>query len=161
MSLAPRACGGQAPGGKAVCVRIVIGEQRRSQHFTGAVLPPVVADQHLHGHFLRRRGRGHQIGGHLASLGFVPSVLEPDLDLGLGEFERGGEVRALRSGQIALMIEAPLELEHLRVRERGAGTLLPLLGLIAALLLASVTVWKRIRNALLALNACAILYNCL
>jgi len=154
VSLASRARGGHAPGGEAVRVRVVIGEQRRAQHFTGAVLPPVVTDQHLHGHFLHRRGRGQQLGGHLASLGFVASVLEPDLDLRLGEFERGGEVRALRSRQIALMIEAPLELEHLRVRERGAGALLPLLGLLAArVLLARVTVWKRTRNALLALNA--------
>lgn len=142
--------GGQAPGGQAVCVRVIIRrEQRRSQQFSGAVLPPVVPDQHFHGHFLRRRRRGQQIGRHLTPLSFVASVLEPDLDLRLGEFERGREVRALRSGEIALVIEAPLELEHLRVRERGAGTLLPLLGLIAALLLGRVTVWRRITNALL------------
>lgn len=151
VSLVSRAGGGQAPGGQAVRVRVIIGglqrEKRRSQQLPGAVLPSVVPDQHLHRHFLRRRGRRQQIGGHLTSLGFVPSILEPDLDLGLGEFKGGREVCALRSGEITLVVEAALELEHLRVGERGPGALLPLLRRIAALLLGRVTVWRRTTNA--------------
>jgi len=139
-SLVPRA---QAPRGETVRVRVIVGrEQRRSQEFSGAVLSPVVPDQHFHGHFLRRGRRRQKIRGHLTPLGLVASVLEPDLDLRLGELEGGREVRALRPGEIALVIEAPLELEHLRVRKRGARTLLPLLGLIDALLLRRVTVWR-------------------
>ena len=64
---------------------------------------------------------------HLQSLvlplpfAFVPPVLEPDLDLSGGEFEGAGQVLSLRGRQVTLLLEAPLQLEHLSLREEDAG----------------------------------------
>lgn len=41
-------------------------------------------------------------------LTLVPSVLEPDFDLRGGEFESARQVFSFRSGQVALLLEAPL-----------------------------------------------------
>ena len=60
----------------------------------------------------------------LSPLGLVPPVLEPDLDLGLGEPQAGGQLSSLRSRQVLLVVELLLEFEDLQVREGGAGTLL-------------------------------------
>lgn len=46
---------------------------------------------------------------------FVPPVLEPDLDLCLGEVQGLGQVRSVWTGQIALTAEAPFQLEDLGV----------------------------------------------
>ena len=54
-------------------------------------------------------------------LAFVPPVLEPDLDLGGGELQGAGQVLSLRGGQVALLLEAPLQLEHLSLGEEDAG----------------------------------------
>jgi len=54
-------------------------------------------------------------------LALVAAVLEPDLHLRGGELEAGGEVLPLRGGQVALLLEAPLQLEHLRLGEEDAG----------------------------------------
>lgn len=54
-------------------------------------------------------------------LAFVPPVLEPDLDLRGGELEGAGEVLPLRGGQVALLLETPLQLEHLGLGEEHAG----------------------------------------
>lgn len=67
------------------------------------------------------------MAGHLQTLvlplplAFVPPVLEPDLDLGGGEFERAGQVLSLRRGQVPLLLETPLQLEHLSLGEEHAG----------------------------------------
>lgn len=53
-------------------------------------------------------------------LAFVPPVLEPDLDLGGGEFQRAGQVLSLRGRQVALLLEPPLQLEHLSLGEEDA-----------------------------------------
>lgn len=53
-------------------------------------------------------------------LALVPPVLEPDLYLRGGELEGGGQVLALRGGQVALLLEAPLQLEHLGLGEEDA-----------------------------------------
>lgn len=66
------------------------------------------------------------VAGQLQSLvlplpfALVPPVLEPDLDLRGGELEGGGEVLPLRRGQVALLLEAPLQLEHLGLGEEDA-----------------------------------------
>ena len=48
-------------------------------------------------------------------------MLEPDLDLGLGQRQRGGELGALRDGQVLLLAELSLQGEQLRGAEGGAG----------------------------------------
>lgn len=53
-------------------------------------------------------------------LALVPPVLEPDLHLRGGELEGGGELLALWGGQVALLLEAPLQLEHLGLGEEDA-----------------------------------------
>lgn len=53
-------------------------------------------------------------------LALVPPVLEPDLDLRGGELEGRGEVLPFRGGQVALLLEAPLQLEHLGLGEEDA-----------------------------------------
>lgn len=53
-------------------------------------------------------------------LALVPPVLEPDLDLCRGELQGRGEVLSLRGGQVALLLEAPLQLEHLGLGEEDA-----------------------------------------
>ena len=59
------------------------------------------------------------------ALPFVSTVLEPDLDLGLGEAERRGQSRPLGTRQVALQVEDRLQLEHLIPREHGPRLLLP------------------------------------
>ena len=54
-------------------------------------------------------------------LAFVPTVLKPDLDLGGGEFQGAGQVFSLRGGQVTLLLEAPLQLEHLSLGEEDSG----------------------------------------
>ena len=49
---------------------------------------------------------------------FVPPVLEPDLHLRGGEFEAGGQVLSLRGRQVALLLKASLQLEHLGLGEQ-------------------------------------------
>lgn len=101
-------------------------ERRRTEQkqLPGRVLPAVVAHKNLHSHALGGgqeqvcgRGGCGTARGHLAPLGLVAAVLEPDLHLGLRQLQRRRQVRALWSAQVALVAEAALELEHLRVRE--------------------------------------------
>lgn len=53
-------------------------------------------------------------------LALVPPVLEPDLHLSGGELEGGSQVFPLRGGQVTLLLEAPLQLEHLGLGEEDA-----------------------------------------
>lgn len=55
------------------------------------------------------------------SLALVPPVLEPDFDLRRGEFQGTGQMLSLRGGQVTLLLEAPLELKHLSLREEDTG----------------------------------------
>lgn len=55
-------------------------------------------------------------------LALVAAVLEPDLHLVRGEFEGGRQVLPLRGGQVALLLEAPLQLEDLRLGEEHPGS---------------------------------------
>ena len=64
-----------------------------------------------------------QLGGELP-LPLVAAVLEPSLDLGLGELQAGGEAGALRTAQVALHVEGGFELVHLAAREDCARLLL-------------------------------------
>lgn len=52
---------------------------------------------------------------------FVPPILEPNLDLRGGELQGAGEVLPLRGRQVTLLLEAPLQLEHLSLGEEYAG----------------------------------------
>jgi len=49
------------------------------------------------------------------------SILEPDLHLSFVESERGGDLDAARSGQVAVEVELLLELGQLLVGEVGAA----------------------------------------
>ena len=51
-------------------------------------------------------------------LALVAAVLEPDLHLRGGEFEAGGQVLSLRGRQVALLLKASLQLEHLGLGEQ-------------------------------------------
>lgn len=68
-------------------------------------------------------GAGLHVCGDLP-LPLVPAVLEPDLDLRLGELQRGGQPGSLRAAQVALQVEGGLQLEDLTPAEHGAGFLL-------------------------------------
>lgn len=59
------------------------------------------------------------------SFPFIPSILEPDFDLGLCEVERGCQACPLRAAQIPLHVKGGLQLEDLTPAEDGAGFLLP------------------------------------
>lgn len=63
-------------------------------------------------------------GRLLPPLRLVPPVLEPDFHLGLGQSQDGGQVGSLRGRQVPLLAEFLLQLEHLKVGERGSGALL-------------------------------------
>lgn len=90
----------------------VVGGRVRRQ----AGLP--IPHQHRHRHSPGRR-QGHHLQALVLPLplALVPSVLEPDLHLGRGEFEHSGQVVPLRSGQVPLLLEAALQLVHLRLGE--------------------------------------------
>jgi len=51
------------------------------------------------------------------------TILEPDLDLSLGELQRGRHLDASRSTQIAAEVELLLQLDQLRIGVRRAWTL--------------------------------------
>lgn len=53
-----------------------------------------------------------QVRGQLP-LEFVAPVLEPNLDLGLGELQRAREARALGAAQVTLQVKRGLELKDL------------------------------------------------
>ena len=68
----------------------------------------------------RRRSEAKSFDlGLLEPLGLGPPVLEPDLDLCLGELELGGELGPLRDGQVLLLPELLLQAVQLLGRERG------------------------------------------
>lgn len=107
-----------------VLVGPVQWHSHRDVHSTGVeALLLAVPHQHLDCHFLRRAAR-RQLGGHLAPLGFVPPVLEPDFDLRLAEFQSRGQVGALGPREVPLRVEAALQLVDLCVREGRSGALL-------------------------------------
>jgi hypothetical protein len=56
----------------------------------------------------------------LEPLGLGATVLEPDLDLGLGEVEVGAELCPLGDGKVLLLAELLLQRHELLRRERGA-----------------------------------------
>ena len=67
----------------------------------------------------RRRGKTQPLQfGLLEPLGLGPPVLEPDLDLCLGELELGGELGPLGDGQVLLLPELLLQAVQLLGRER-------------------------------------------
>lgn len=85
-----------------------------------------ITDQHRHGD--TPRWRRVVLSRHLQRLvlplpfALVAAVLEPDLHLVRGEFEGGRQVLPLRGGQVALLLEASLQLEDLRLREQHPGS---------------------------------------
>lgn len=50
---------------------------------------------------------------------FGPSILEPDLDLGLAETERGGQLGAPGAGHVLGCLEFQFQTEGLLLRESG------------------------------------------
>ena len=70
-------------------------------------------------------GRGLQAGlvslRLLQSLGLGPPVLEPDLDLGVGQLEAVGELGPLGDGEVALLNILLLQLGELLVGEGSPG----------------------------------------
>ena len=70
----------------------------------------------------RRRSEAKSLDlGLLEPLGLGPPVLEPDLDLGLGELELGGELGPLGDGQVLLLTELLLQAVQLLGCEGGPG----------------------------------------
>lgn len=85
-----------------------------------------VPDQDRDGDAPRRRRvvLARRLQGFVLSLpfAFVAAVLEPDLHLVGGEFEGGRQVLALRRGQVALLLEASLQLEDLSLGKEDPGS---------------------------------------
>jgi len=108
---------------------VVVGEVAEVPHTVGRVVGGGVGRQarlpvpHQHRH---RHPPGRRQGHHLQALvlplplALVPPVLEPDLHLGRGELEGPGQVVSLRGRQVPLLLEAALQLVHLRLREEHA-----------------------------------------
>lgn len=92
---------------------IGLGRPQVSGRLFGMTL--VVPDQHFDRHPLGRR-TATPAGRHLQllALGLVPPVLEPYLDLSLGQLQRVGQISAFRARQVSLLVEPPFQLEHLR-----------------------------------------------
>lgn len=86
-----------------------------------------ISDQHRHSDS-PWRGRMVLLPGHLQrfvlalAFALVAPVLKPDLHLVGGEFERGGQVLPLRRRQVALLLEASLQLEDLSLGEKHPGS---------------------------------------
>ena len=68
---------------------------------------------------------GLQFGRKLP-LPFIPSVLEPNFYLGLGEVQTSRQAGSFRAGQIPFHVESRLQLKDLRSREHRSRLLLPL-----------------------------------
>lgn len=85
-----------------------------------------IPNQHRHGHAPRRRRmmlpRRFQRLVLPLPFALVAAVLKPDLHLVRSEFEGGRQVLSLRGGQVALLLEAPLQLEDLRLGEKHSGS---------------------------------------
>ena len=96
----------------------------RSRKIEGIVEPSIVLDEDFDGDS-PGVGRRRELGLHLFPLCFVAPILEPDLHLSLGEFQPLRQIGSFRSGQVALMVKAALELEDLSVGKSGARPLLP------------------------------------
>ena len=56
-------------------------------------------------------------------LGLHPPVLEPDLDLALGQAQAGGQLEAARAAEVAVVVVLLLQLHQLPRLEGGAGPL--------------------------------------
>lgn len=85
-----------------------------------------IPDEHRHSD---APGRGRVVlSGRLQRLvlplplALVAAVLEPDLHLVGGEFEGGGQVLAFWGGEVALLLEAALQLEDLSLGEENPGS---------------------------------------
>lgn len=94
-----------------------------------------VSNQNRHGD-TSWRGDAHHLQGLILALSFtlIASVLKPDFHLSGGEFEHIGQMISLRSREIFLLLEASLELVHLRLREEDARLpSFPLFGTIGIL----------------------------
>ena len=84
-----------------------------------------VADEDRNGDPARSRQRGEVEPALLARLlQLVAVVLEPDLHLGRRQAQYAGQMFALGRRQVALLAEAALQLERLRLREQNAPLLL-------------------------------------
>lgn len=117
----------------------VLGDHAPFAAAAAARLP--VAHQHRHHHAAQQAGRGAQLrsgcqvrrlrGPRCArALQLVAMVLEPDFDLRGREAQEARQLLPLRRGQVALLPEAPLQLQRLRLGEQHPP-LLPLLGVRA------------------------------
>ena len=109
-----------------IAVRVGSVRSRGAEALRTAQARLPVPDQHRHGD---APGRGRvvlprRLQGLVLPLSFalVAAVLEPDLHLVRGELQGGGQVLPLRRGQVALLLEAPLQLEDLRLGEEHPGS---------------------------------------
>lgn len=64
----------------------------------------------------------------------VPSVLKPDLDLGLGQLQSPRQIRSFRARQVFLRRESSLQFVNLRVREGRPAPFLPALKVLPVIL---------------------------
>lgn len=125
----------RAGGGRGRAV-FVLG--RSCSHVAAGAAPLPVAHNHGHHHPAQQARRDAQLGGgcqvgrlrglrRARALQLVAMVLEPDFDLCGREAQQARQLLALRRRQVALLPEAPLQLQRLRLGEQHPP-LLPLLG---------------------------------
>lgn len=111
------------------------GDPIRSQVGLGPLKARLaISDQHRNSHSTWWQW----VGGHLQGsilplpLAFVAPVLEPDFHLGGGELEHVGQVFPFQCREVFLLLESPLQLQHLSLGEQNAGFApLRLLGVVA------------------------------
>lgn len=84
----------------------------------------ILSHQDLDGNPLAGTQKGGLVLLDLLALGLVAAVLEPDLHLGLRQAQALGHLAAFRTGQVALLGKAALQLEDLGVAEGGTRPLL-------------------------------------
>lgn len=99
-------------------------EPARQMRTNGCVVcAAVLAYQHLYWHTFGRVQHGHLVLLNLLALRFVTAILEPDLNLCLRKPQHLGQLGTLRSGKVALLGKASLQLEDLGVAKGGSRAL--------------------------------------
>lgn len=120
---------GKVTGVRVISITVVVVVVRIRAHcdvirrtVASAETRLTVSHEHRDGYSARRQ----RVAGQLQALvlplplALVPPVLKPDLDLCGGQLEHGGQLLSLRRGQVALLLETPLQLEHLSLGEEHA-----------------------------------------
>lgn len=120
---------GKVTGVRVISITVIVVVVGIRAHCDVIGRPVASAETRLsvsHEHWDGYPARGQRVTGQLQALilplplALVPPVLKPDLDLCGGELEHGRELLSLRGRQVALLLETPLQLEHLSLGEEHA-----------------------------------------